>query len=452
MISERFGRHGNFRELRCRREAGIVAPAEQRQPLRGKPFTLQIENQKVFAPGESHLPRRRPATGPAATERFVSILGSLVDNDTTVAELNFTKALEARSPAMLATVHGLLGAPSAASSSLVRDTMKGMRRRQGKAQRQAAGLRLGEAIGAAAVKGFTLASLMAACGTNLPALRDAALLSLGYDAGLRVSEMLGATVEALEVQDNGSGLLDILRSTTDQEGQAACTWVSPETMRRIAAWREAASIRSGPLFRRVGVVRTRGHPGRRALGIADLSYNARVDRERMAAIPARQVSVTYAVGNAALTVAAVRAILRKRALMTADMGLVDLLGEDLERALDALSAPSLRVGLTQDLFASGEDAGPIAQALRWSSVGTALRYGRRLAPASNAAARMRRGMELTKTSKSRLMRWSVWSTRCSLANILRRSSNPYLCWVTEPRAFWPAPRRGGESRGLAQTL
>ena len=252
-------------------------------------------------------------------------LGSLVDGDTAVAELNFTKALEARSPATLramtcdlesyalfasalpgaglpataerlvewidhledagqkpatiarklatlATVHGLLGAPSAASSSLVRDTMKGMRRRRGKAQRQAAGLRLGEAIGEAPVKGFTVAGLMEACGTDLPALRDAALLSLGYDAGLRVSEILGATVEALEVQDDDSGLLDILRSKTDQEGQGACAWVSPETMRRIAAWRDAASIRSGPLFRRVGVVRTRGHPGRRALRIADLSY------------------------------------------------------------------------------------------------------------------------------------------------------------------------------------
>ena len=158
------------------------------------------------------------------------------------------------------------------SSSLVCDTMKGMRRRQGKAQRQAAGLRLGEAIGDAPVKGFTVAGLMEACGSDLPGLRDAALLSLGYDAGLRVSEMLGATVESLEVHDDGSGLLDILRSKTDQERQGACAWVSPETMRRIATWREAASIRSGPLFRRVGVVRTKGHPGRRALRIADLSY------------------------------------------------------------------------------------------------------------------------------------------------------------------------------------
>ncbi len=398
----------------------------------------------VLAPGEVRLPRRRASSGLTAVERFVAVLAGLVDSETAVAELNFTKALEARSPATLramtcdlegyalfaaelvgsglpasaerlvqwidhletarqkpatiarklatmATVHDLLGCPGAVSSPLVRDSMKGLRRRQGTAQRQAAGLRLGEAIGDAPVKGFTLAGLLEACGTDLPGLRDAALLSLGYDAGLRVSEMLGATVDALEVQGDGSGLLDIERSKTDQEGQGACAWVSPETMRRIAAWREAASIRTGPLFRRVGVIRTKGHAGRRALSIADLSFNASIDRERMAAIPPRQASVTYAVGDAALTVAAVRGIVRKRAQAAADMGLVDLMGEDLKRALDALSTHSLRVGLTQDLFASGEDAGPIAQALRWSSVGTALRYGRRLAPASNAAARLLAG-------------------------------------------------------------
>ena len=61
-------------------------------------------------------------------------------------------------------------------------------------------------------------------------------------------------------------------------------------------------------------------------------------------------------------------------------------------AIDALSTHSLRVGLTQDLFASGEDAGPIAQALRWTSTATALRYGRKLAPSANAAARMLKGV------------------------------------------------------------
>ena len=52
----------------------------------------------------------------------------------------------------------------------------------------------------------------------------------------------------------------------------------------------------------------------------------------MAAIPARQASVTFVVGDAALTVAAVLLIIRKRALAAADMGLVDLMGENLEDA------------------------------------------------------------------------------------------------------------------------
>ena len=64
-----------------------------------------------------------------------------------------------------------------------------------------------------------------------------------------------------------------------------------------------------------------------------------------------------------------------------------LFGEELDTAIAALNTHSLRVGLTQDLFAI-EDAGPIAQALRWTSTGTALRYGRKLAPSSNATARM----------------------------------------------------------------
>lgn len=48
----------------------------------------------------------------------------------------------------------------------------------------------------------------------------------------------------------------------------------------------------------------------------------------------------------------------------------------------------LRIGLTQDLFPAGEDAGPVAQALRWRSPATARRYARKLAPGSNAAARV----------------------------------------------------------------
>lgn len=54
----------------------------------------------------------------------------------------------------------------------------------------------------------------------------------------------------------------------------------------------------------------------------------------------------------------------------------------------AISAHSFRVGLTQDLFAAGEDGAGIALALRWPSPTTALRYSRELAVGNNAAARV----------------------------------------------------------------
>ena len=95
-----------------------------------------------------------------------------------------------------------------------------------------------------------------------------------------------------------------------------------------------------------------------------------------------------------MTPAAVRQIVKQAARRAADAGLVALFGTDLDTAIAALSTHSLRVGLTQDLFAIGEDAGPIAQALRWTSTGTALRYGRKLAPSSNATARMLSGCPL----------------------------------------------------------
>ena len=65
----------------------------------------------------------------------------------------------------------------------------------------------------------------------------------------------------------------------------------------------------------------------------NLAWNAQIDRERMAEIPARQSSVIYTVGETALTVAAARSIIRKRALASADMGLVDLMGRSSAKRL-----------------------------------------------------------------------------------------------------------------------
>lgn len=276
----------------------------------------------------------------------------------------------ARRIASLGSVHrmmGLAGDTAPTDAPMVRAALKAVRRRRGARQRQAAPLRLGKALDTHVTKGFTLAALLDACGGDLQGLRDAALLSLGYDAGLRVSEL--TVVERLQIdqQEDGSATLFIPFSKTDQDGEGAWAWLSAETMRRVHAWEEASDIKEGPLFRRVGVDRRRAQQAEPETALA---------------------RTTYSVGTASLTRQGVNGIYRRIALAAYDKGLVTLPAGKLHDAIQALSTHSLRVGLTQDLFAAGEDGVGIAQALRWSSPATALRYGRKLAVRSNVAARV----------------------------------------------------------------
>ena len=154
-------------------------------------------------------------------------------------------------------VHGLLGRPSPTRGTIVRDALRGFRRRVDVTQRQAGPLRFGEGIGSEPAKGFTLSALLAACDGTLPALRDAALLSLAYDTGLRVAELVRVAVRDIAPEPDGSAVLTVPSSKTDQAGQGAYAWLSPDTMRRVSAWRTGGGISEGPLFRRIGVVRTK---------------------------------------------------------------------------------------------------------------------------------------------------------------------------------------------------
>lgn len=398
----------------------------------------------VQAPGATPLPHRRGGRAGDRVAQLVTLLTRLAGGGSAIDQLAFRKSLEARAPASvkalandmacyagfcarsgglglpatearivtyiedcearrlkpatvgrrlasLAVVHGLLGAPNLTRGGVVRDAMRGFRRRVGAAQRQAGPLRYGEGIGSEPAKGFTLSTLLAACSGTLPGLRDAALLSLAYDTGLRVSELVRVQAEHIEPGEDGAAILTVPMSKTDQEGQGAYAWLSPDTVRRVEVWSQGAGIGSGPLFRRIGVVRTRA---REAVVPADppappgLRWRLPAGQAPRAEAKPVLATTTYSVGDDALTPAAVRLIIKRTARRAADEHLVNLFGADLDAAIAALSTHSLRVGLTQDLFASGEDAGPIAQALRWTSTATALRYGRKLAPSSNAAARM----------------------------------------------------------------
>lgn len=274
----------------------------------------------------------------------------------------------ARRIASIARIHRILGYGEKEAlptqAGMVRDTLKGIRRNRRHKQSQAAPLRLGEAMreGQAVPEGLTVRALLAACGSDLVGLRDAALVSLGYDAGLRVSELVAISVEDLRQVADGSGRLEIAFSKTDQEGQGALAWLSADTMQRLSAWLLKAQIEQGPVFRRINVLTTT------------------LDETG-------QQLIRHFIGGKRLTRQGVVAILRRRAMDSVERGHAEMTPGEEGAAIVALSAHSFRVGLTQDLFAAGEDGAGIALALRWSSPTTALRYARELAVENNAAAR-----------------------------------------------------------------
>jgi integrase len=104
----------------------------------------------------------------------------------------------------------------------------------------------------AATADITIA--MAATGTSLRALRDRAVLLLGFAGAFRRSELVALDVP--DIEDVPEGLLiTIRRSKTDQEGigrkvavprgEIACPVAA------LKAWLEAAGIIEGAVFRRV---------------------------------------------------------------------------------------------------------------------------------------------------------------------------------------------------------
>lgn len=307
---------------------------------------------------------------PAEPEHLVRYLRALEADGKRPATLS-------RRIASLATVHRILdlgGEVPPTSAPMVRNALRAHRRRRGVGQRQAAPLRFGGELGG--VSGFTITTMLEACNGDLQGMRDAALLSLGYDAGLRVSELTAIEIKDLRPQSDGTGLLHLPRSKTDQDGVGAWAWLSADTMRRVAVWQSESGISEGILFRRVGIDRRR----QRAKELADARWGEASNNAAML--------VTYTVGDRPLSRQGVTAIYRRIALAAAAAGLVDIPPGELGAAVAALSTHSLRVGLTQDLFAAGEDGAGIALTLRWSSPSTALRYGRQLHVQSGVAARV----------------------------------------------------------------
>ena len=298
-----------------------------------------------------------------------------------------------RYTASIAKLHQLLDLKDPTQAQLVKLRLRAIRREKGVAQAQARPLRFNgpvKDVERDQPRGLNIRALLEACGDDLPGLRDRALLSTAYDTGLRASELVAVAVEHIvEAIDPDARLLSISRSKSDQEGAGATAFLSPRSVRAIAAWTQAAGIASGPLFRRVQVRRYKARAAVKGRRIDSISSRETWDLRKTLSTPAVPARTAYDVGAGALHPGSIGPIWRAMIQHAFDRGaLADLTADDLARLIRGISAHSTRVGLNQDLFASGEDLAGIMDALRWKSPRMPLAYNRNLAAEAGAAGRL----------------------------------------------------------------
>ena len=153
-------------------------------------------------------------------------------------------------------VHDQRDEKSPTRSKAVRDVMRGIRRDEDHSPRQAKPLLTADVK--AMVGALPIGSGAAGTGKGpkrLRALRDRALILIGFAGALRRSEL--AALQREDVEERADGLLvTIPESKTDQEGegqQIAIRRVGGDycPAGALKTWTEAAGIESGPLFRGV---------------------------------------------------------------------------------------------------------------------------------------------------------------------------------------------------------
>ena len=298
----------------------------------------------------------------------------------------------ARYKASISRVHVLSRLADPTRDPLVTLALRAIRRARGTAQKQARPLRFKGAVKDVRVdtpRGVSLAAILDGSGASAVGLRDAGLLSVAYDTGLRAAELVALSVEDLVAAiDADAGLITVRRTKSDQEGEGATAYLSPRSMRTLRLWLEEAGITAGPLFRRVFVRRMPARaavPGTRWARVE--GGELRVGRHPDT--PAVAAHTRYTVGDEALTPAAVTGVYRRALTRAFEAGaLPGLDAREFAGWVAGVSAHSTRVGLTQDLFSAGEDLAGIMDALRWKTPRMPLLYNRNLAAESGAAGRV----------------------------------------------------------------
>jgi integrase len=157
----------------------------------------------------------------------------------TLAAATLTRRL-----ASIAQAHSILRLPSPTTSALVRATMRGIRRTNGTAQRQASPLLRDD-----------LFLVLDRLGDDVRAARDRALLLIGFAGGFRRSEIVGLNVEDIESVRQGL-IISLRHSKTDQEGHGRKIGIPLGRthwcpVAALTQWLDVSGVTSGPIFRPV---------------------------------------------------------------------------------------------------------------------------------------------------------------------------------------------------------
>ena len=171
---------------------------------------------------------------------------------------------------------------------------------------------------------------------DLAGLRDALYIRIASACLLRVSEASALDVDDISFAADGSLLVRIRRSKTDQEGAGSTHYAGTPVAALLRRWLKAAGIADGPLFRRI--------------------------------------HRTGAVGDDRLGVRTLRDIAKRRAAAVGIQGRV--------------SGHSFRIGAAQCMRAAGATHAEIMVDGRWKRIETMLRYIREQDAAAGTTARL----------------------------------------------------------------
>lgn len=167
------------------------------------------------------------------------------DADTVIAYLEHLSQRShyssiSRAVTAIHAAHLALEVPSPCRSRAVQIALKRIARRNGRAQSQALGMT------------HTLRdALLHVTDASLLGERDRVLLRLAYESMRRRSELTSLRIEDLARRPDGSGLLLLRRSKTDQEGLGFQIILSKTCVETIHTWLDRADLDSGPILRSV---------------------------------------------------------------------------------------------------------------------------------------------------------------------------------------------------------